>query len=104
LKIPLRFVWHLSCLKSEQEEVMSPTQHHRTGLKNLKLNQQDFQIGVTAAEAGIVAYVGWTRSYGNVIYLNHRGGYQTRYTHLEEIHVRLGQIVGQGALLGESRP
>jgi murein DD-endopeptidase MepM/ murein hydrolase activator NlpD len=58
--------------------------------------------GVTAAEDGVVVFAGSTKGYGNVIYVNHRGGYQTRYAHLSKINVKEGERVEQGELMGES--
>jgi murein DD-endopeptidase MepM/ murein hydrolase activator NlpD len=38
--------------------------------------------------------------YGNYIEINHGHGFVTRYAHLEEMHVRLGQIITKGAIIG----
>lgn len=56
---------------------------------------------VQAAEDGIVAFAGVQASYGNLVVVNHQGGKQTRYAHLQSIAVRTGQIVKQGKLLGK---
>ncbi len=83
-----------------RKEEGSPKAHK--GLDLEASDEEGFRIGVTAAEAGIVSYAGWAKGYGQVIYLDHRDGYQTRYAHLNEIHVKPGQLVGQGALIGET--
>lgn len=56
---------------------------------------------VQAALAGIVAFAGDQASYGNLVVVNHQGGQQTRYAHLQNISVRQGQEVKQGDLLGK---
>lgn len=51
---------------------------------------------VMASCGGTVAKAGWGSGYGNVIYINHPGGRQTRYGHLSKILVSVGQTVSQG--------
>ena len=41
------------------------------------------------------------RGYGRQILLNHEFGYQTRYAHLNKIHVKEGERVTRGQLIGE---
>lgn len=53
-----------------------------------------------ASKSGVIAFAGWQRGYGNVVYVNHRDGSQTRYAHLSAIYVRQGQFVRQGQVLG----
>jgi len=59
---------------------------------------------VLAAEEGVVTFAGELRGYGNVIYINHPGGYQTRYAHLQEnsLRVKVGQPVLRGQKIGAS--
>jgi len=56
---------------------------------------------VRAASAGTVARVGFDGGYGNVVYLQHPGGQETRYAHLSETHVKMGQRVAAGAKIGD---
>ncbi len=56
---------------------------------------------VQAVQAGIVAFAGNQGSYGNLVVVNHQGGKQTRYAHLQSVAVRVGQKVAQGDLLGK---
>ena len=56
---------------------------------------------VLAARDGIVAKASWGGSYGNVIYLDHGDGSQTRYAHLSAIGVTVGQAVRQGDPIGK---
>jgi lysostaphin len=39
-------------------------------------------------------------TYGQLVIINHSGGLQSRYAHLNEINVSVGQKVNQGDLLG----
>ena len=51
---------------------------------------------IYASCGGTVAKAGWGSGYGNVIYINHPDGRQTRYGHLSKILVSPGQTVSQG--------
>lgn len=55
---------------------------------------------VSAVGDGIVAYAGDRDSYGQLVVINHPGGRQTRYAHLQTIEVTPGQTIRQGDLLG----
>ena len=56
---------------------------------------------VGAAGRGTVVSAGWNSGgYGNLIVIQHRLGYQTWYAHLSAIHVRTGQAVSGGTLIG----
>ncbi len=59
---------------------------------------------VLASEEGIVTFAGELRGYGNVIYINHPGGYQTRYAHLQDksLRVKAGQPVLRGQTIAAS--
>jgi murein DD-endopeptidase MepM/ murein hydrolase activator NlpD len=53
---------------------------------------------VVAADSGFVTFAGWTDvGYGNLVVIDHRNGYETRYAHLQAFFVTAGQSVGQGA-------
>ncbi|MDJ0717565.1 MAG: LysM peptidoglycan-binding domain-containing M23 family metallopeptidase [Prochloraceae cyanobacterium] len=60
------------------------------------------ELGTTvlSAETGIVAFVGKQKSYGNLVIINHPGGWQTRYGHLATIKVKIGQQVRVGDTIG----
>lgn len=52
---------------------------------------------VYASDSGVVSMAGWTSGgYGNCILIDHAGGFQTRYAHLNSISVSVGQTVSQG--------
>ena len=57
---------------------------------------------VLAVARGEVATIWWLPSFGNLVILNHYGGYRTVYSHLAEIHVVEGQEVSEGEVIGES--
>ncbi|MFP4002831.1 MAG: peptidoglycan DD-metalloendopeptidase family protein, partial [Alphaproteobacteria bacterium] len=55
---------------------------------------------IYAAGNGKVAYSGWARGYGRYIKIQHANGYETRYGHMSRLHVKRGQRVRQGQLIG----
>jgi murein DD-endopeptidase MepM/ murein hydrolase activator NlpD len=61
-------------------------------------------VPVAAAQGGVVVFAGGDRccSYGLYIEVQHAGGYSTRYAHLSQFSVSLGQVVSQGQTVGVS--
>ena len=55
---------------------------------------------VAAVADGEVATIWWLPSYGNIVILDHHGGYRTVYSHLAEIRVTQGQKVKEGESIG----
>ena len=56
---------------------------------------------VYAADNGVVVYAGWNDwGYGNVIVIDHDGGWQTLYAHLSALNVGCGYSVYQGDVIG----
>lgn len=55
-------------------------------------------VHVTAA--GVVTRAEWGRGYGNVVYVQHDNGIETRYAHLSQILVLRGQTVSQYEVIG----
>ncbi len=51
---------------------------------------------VMASSSGVVTVAGWQSGYGNVVYISHADGRETRYGHLSKILVSAGQSVSQG--------
>ncbi|MBO5283447.1 MAG: M23 family metallopeptidase [Lachnospiraceae bacterium] len=51
---------------------------------------------VVASCGGRVSKAGWGSGYGYVVYIDHEDGRQTRYAHLSEILVSVGDYVKQG--------
>jgi hypothetical protein len=63
----------------------------------------DGELGepVYATDAGVIVYAGWNNyGYGNMIMVDHGGGFQSLYAHLSAINVGCGQSVGQGEVIG----
>jgi murein DD-endopeptidase MepM/ murein hydrolase activator NlpD len=55
---------------------------------------------VMAPADGIVVKVSRIRGYGRVIYLSHGNGITTRYGHMSEFNVKLGQRIERGDIIG----
>jgi murein DD-endopeptidase MepM/ murein hydrolase activator NlpD len=61
---------------------------------------------VSAAGPGRVTFAGQQNGYGNIVVIDHGGGYETRYAHLGRIDVAVGDTVDAGrtvALSGGAR-
>lgn len=65
---------------------------------------QDIEVpwgtSVVAGAKGKVTFVGWQHGYGQLVVIDHGGGLTTRYGHLSELDVELGQEVGRGEFIG----
>src|SRR5690606_23524063 len=65
----------------------------------------DFHSGrgapVLAVADGVVSFVGKRSGYGNVVEVDHGGGYMTRYAHNQENTVKPGQRVHAGAQIAK---
>jgi len=55
---------------------------------------------VIAGARGIVAFAGWQNGYGQLVVVDHGGGWTTRYGHLSHIDVAVGQNLARGQFLG----
>ncbi len=55
---------------------------------------------VAASANGIVTNAEWTGGYGNMIEIDHGNGLTTRYGHLSQIGVQLGDAVQRGQIIG----
>lgn len=56
---------------------------------------------VRAVAEGTVAYAGWMRGYGNLLILDHGGGYHTLVAHLASVAQEVGAQVAAGDVVGE---
>ena len=56
---------------------------------------------IFSSRQGTVTYAGWASGYGNVIYIDHGSGFETRYAHLSGFNVSQGQWVGAGDRIGD---
>jgi murein DD-endopeptidase MepM/ murein hydrolase activator NlpD len=61
-------------------------------------NKGDFVI---ASESGTVTHAGPKGSYGNLVIIDHGGGYETYYAHLSSIDVRVDEEVMQDRVIGK---
>ena len=57
---------------------------------------------VPSVAEGRVKFAGMQSGYGNVIKLNHPGGFETVYAHLSSIAVKPGQTVSEGQIIGKT--
>ncbi len=55
---------------------------------------------VGAARGGEVIHAGPAGTYGNLVTVRHEDGFETRYAHLSEVHVKKGDRVETGADIG----
>ena len=57
---------------------------------------------VIAPTAGRVSYAGDFRDYGQIVIIDHSGGWTTLITDLASISVQVGQVLRQGAPIGRT--
>ncbi|MBE5944878.1 MAG: hypothetical protein E7258_08170 [Lachnospiraceae bacterium] len=62
----------------------------------------DMGTPVAASKDGIVTQAGWNGGYGISVYVEHENGVVTRYAHLSELNVEVGQQVSQGDIIAYS--
>lgn len=55
-----------------------------------------YGTSICAADSGIVTYVGYKGSYGNLIIIDHGNGMETYYSHSSSTNVSVGQGVSKG--------
>ncbi|MBM7067514.1 M23 family metallopeptidase [Actibacterium sp. 188UL27-1] len=56
---------------------------------------------ITATADGVVIHAGWQSGYGRLIKIQHEFGIETRYAHLAQIRVSVGQRVSRGDRIGD---
>ncbi len=54
---------------------------------------------VHAVASGTVRYAGWFRGYGKMVILDHGEKFFTLYGHLEDVHVKVGDVAMEGVVL-----
>jgi murein DD-endopeptidase MepM/ murein hydrolase activator NlpD len=59
-----------------------------------------YMTPIHATAPGVVSFTGQRSGYGNVVEIDHGGGFKTRYAHLERILVTTGQHVTLGEHIG----
>jgi septal ring factor EnvC (AmiA/AmiB activator) len=55
---------------------------------------------VASVGRGAVAFSGWLKGYGNLVIIDHGGGYHSLYAHLSSAQVDVGAAVEEGEILG----
>lgn len=100
----------MSVLKNGYEYMTSPYGNRTYTIKGQKIS--DFHLGIdlisakygtdyiVAFESGKVVFAGYNGGYGNVVYIEHGNGYQTRYAHQQYLNVKVGDYVQKGDILG----
>jgi len=56
---------------------------------------------VLAVAGGVVIWSGYKNGYGNLVEINHGGGYSTRYGHNSENNVTVGAVVSKGDVVAK---
>ncbi|MBP1805968.1 M23 family metallopeptidase [Rubellimicrobium aerolatum] len=56
---------------------------------------------ISATADGVVVFAGWASGYGRLIKIQHEFGIETRYGHLNQIRVEVGQRVSRGDRIGD---
>ncbi|MBD3677012.1 MAG: peptidoglycan DD-metalloendopeptidase family protein [Rhodobacteraceae bacterium] len=56
---------------------------------------------ILATGDGVVTHAGWAGAYGRLVKIRHEFGIETRYAHMSEIHVQVGQRVSRGDRIGD---
>ena len=61
----------------------------------------DYGTPIYATADGTITYAGWESGYGRLIKVQHDFGIETRYGHLSQIRVEVGQRVSRGDRIGD---
>ena len=61
----------------------------------------DYGTSIFATADGTVTYAGWEGGYGRLIKIRHIFGIETRYGHLSQIDVKVGQKISRGEKIGD---
>ena len=94
------FIWPLNGLITSQFGIrtLGNRRDYHTGI------DIDAQTGalIKAAESGKVSFSGYINGYGNVVIIDHAGGYSTVYAHSSSNLVEEGQEVTKGEVICKS--
>jgi murein DD-endopeptidase MepM/ murein hydrolase activator NlpD len=60
-----------------------------------------YGMPVFATADGIVVHAGWDSGYGRLVKIQHEFGIETRYGHLSQVRVEVGQRVSRGDRIGD---
>jgi murein DD-endopeptidase MepM/ murein hydrolase activator NlpD len=84
----------------------NPKRPNHKGIDISSVGGKGAGANVIASAAGTVTFAGFgansnqRNGYGNVVDIDHGGGWMSRYAHLNSINVTVGQQVTQGQLIG----
>lgn len=56
---------------------------------------------IYATADGVITHAGWQSGYGRLVKIRHPLGFETRYAHLSQIRVNVGQKVSRGERIGD---
>lgn len=56
---------------------------------------------ILSTATGVVEFAGWQSGYGKLVVIRHDFGLETRYGHLSEIRVKVGQRISRGERIGD---
>ncbi len=56
---------------------------------------------IYATADGTVSHAGWSSGYGRLVTIKHANGFETRYGHLSQLRVSVGEKVSRGARIGD---
>lgn len=56
---------------------------------------------IIAVASGVVTWSGERYGYGNLVEINHGGGYSTRYAHCKELLVEVGAVIVKGQVIAK---
>lgn len=56
---------------------------------------------IYATADGVITHAGWSSGYGRLVKIDHAHGFETRYAHLSQIRVNVGQKVSRGDRIGD---
>ncbi len=107
-----QMLWSGAFLRLPQSATMAQYGDTRTYLFGGKAVDTQTHMGVDlaslvnapvpAANTGRVIWSGFLGIYGNLIVLDHGFGLHSLYSHLSEIHVRVGDVVQRGQIIGKT--
>ncbi|MEX1997357.1 MAG: peptidoglycan DD-metalloendopeptidase family protein [Candidatus Andersenbacteria bacterium] len=76
------------------------SQYFRWGHTGIDIDSRS-RPAIYAALPGTIEFAGWMGGYGNLIIMNHGGGTQTYYAHLDKFYVSKGAQLAKGAAIGQ---
>ena len=56
---------------------------------------------VVSVSSGTVVFAGWLKGYGNLVIVDHGGGYHSLYAHLARLEVDVGTVVEEGESIAQ---